>query len=343
MTALPASRVPDPMDAPPVRWGILGSGWIAQAFVDALRSGTRQVVAAVGSRDPSRAATFAGDNGIPLSGTYADLVAADVDVDVVYVASPHSEHREHALLALEAGKPILVEKAFTRNAVEAREVVEAARARNLFCMEAMWSRFLPHYDIVRQLIEDGTLGEIHTVTADHGQRLYPDGPRRLADPALAGGALLDLGIYPISFAHLVLGDPGPPTAVGTLTDQGVDAQVSILARTPAGAHAVLNATMTARTPTVAVVDGDRARVELAGPFYGPTSGRLVAPDERVLGAWEPADSDHRGLRYEAAEVARRIVAGETGSPLMPPAETVRIMEFMDAVRAQIGVVFPGEG
>ena len=208
MSRLLTSRVPDPMVAPPARWGILGTGWIAHAFVDALRTGTRQVIAAVGSRDAERAAAFAAAHDIPRSGTYADLVTADVDV--VYVASPHSEHRDHALLALDAGKPVLVEKAFTRNAAEAREVVTAARERGLFCMEAMWSRFLPHYDIVRQLVQEGALGEIQTVSADHGQRLYPDGPRRLADPGLAGGALLDLGIYPVSFASMVLGDLGRP-------------------------------------------------------------------------------------------------------------------------------------
>ncbi|MFN8099917.1 MAG: Gfo/Idh/MocA family oxidoreductase [Dermatophilaceae bacterium] len=340
MSRLLTSRVPDPMVAPPARWGILGTGWIAHAFVDALRTGTRQVIAAVGSRDAERAAAFAAAHDIPRSGTYADLVTADVDV--VYVASPHSEHRDHALLALDAGKPVLVEKAFTRNAAEAREVVTAARERGLFCMEAMWSRFLPHYDIVRQLVQEGALGEIQTVSADHGQRLYPDGPRRLADPGLAGGALLDLGIYPVSFASMVLGDLGRPTAVGTLTGLGVDAQVSVLARTPGGAHAVLNATMTARTPTVAVVSGTEGRIELDGDFYVPGSGRVVASDGRVVGEWGPADDAHRGLRFEAAEVARRLAAGETSSPVMSSEETVRIMEFLDAIRAQIGEVYPGE-
>ena len=340
MISLPQSRVPDPMDAPALRWGILGTGWIAAAFASALREGTRQVVAAVGSRDPAKAAAFGGRFGIPLTGTYADLVAADVDV--VYVASPHSEHRDHALLCLDAGKPVLVEKAFTRNAAEAAEVVGVAQERGLFCMEAMWSRFLPHYDIVRQLVGDGSLGDIQTVTADHGQLLWPGGPQRLADPALAGGALLDLGIYPISFAHMVLGALGDPVAVGTLTEQGVDAQVSILALTSSGAQAVLTTTMAARTATVATVSGTRARVEIDGVFYGPGTGRLVAPDETILGQWVPVDHDHAGLSYEAAEVARRITAGETSSPLMSPEESVRIMRFMDRVREQIGVRYPGE-
>ena len=192
MSELPQSRVPDPMDAPPVRWGILGTGLIAGAMAYAVRSGTRSTLAVVGSRNAESAARFATEHGVARSvGSYAELVAAQ-DVDIVYVASPHSAHLEHALLALEAGKPVLVEKAFTRNADEASRLLGAARAAGLFCMEAMWARFLPHYDVVRQLVEGGHLGTVHTVFADHGQRLWPGGPQRLSDPALAGGALLDL-------------------------------------------------------------------------------------------------------------------------------------------------------
>ena len=342
---LPAPRTPDPMEAPPVRWGILAPGTIAHSFATALRDGTRQEVVAVGSRSGARAQRFAEHFGVPAAyGSYEELVA-DPEVDVVYVASPHSEHHDHALLALRAGKAVLVEKAFTRNAAEASEVIGVAREGGLFCMEAMWSRFLPHIDVVRRALEEGVLGEVHTVMADHGQQLYPDGPERLASPGLAGGALLDLGIYPLSFAGLVLGDFGAITATGTLTGRGVDAQVSMTVTTDAGAHGLLGTSMLAKTPTTAAVCGTRGRIEIAGDFYGPTTVRLLATGigGGVLDSFEPHEADmHRGLRYEAAEVARCLHAGATESPLMPHAETLRLMEAMDEVRRQVGVRYPGE-
>lgn len=340
--SLPVSRVPDPMTAPPIRWGILGSGLIAGAFAYAVRAGTASTVAAVGSRDLDRARAFAEQHGVATAyGTYAELVAADVDV--VYVASPHSEHREHALLALAAGKPVLIEKAFTRNATEAADVIGTAREHGLFCMEAMWSRFLPHYDVVRQLVGDGHLGRVHTVFADHGQRLWPDGPQRLSDPALAGGALLDLGIYPIHFAEMVLGAPADLLAAGTLTPEGVDATTSIVATAASGAQAVLNTTMAAKTPTTAVIAGDEARIEIDGDFYQPNALRLISAAGETLGTWDyDLGSGHFGLRYEAAEVARCLAAGLTESPLLPLDTTLAIMRTLDRVRVQTGVRYPGE-
>ena len=186
--ALAEPTVPDPMEAPPLRWGVLGPGGIANVFASAVREGTRSEVVAVGSRSADRASVFARRHGAARSyGSYEALVA-DEGVDAVYVASPHSEHREHALLALSAGKPVLVEKAFARNLAEVDEVLDAARGAGLLAAEAMWSRYLPQYDVVRRTVEAGTLGDLVLVQADHGQRLWPDGPQRLADPALAGGA-----------------------------------------------------------------------------------------------------------------------------------------------------------
>ena len=342
---LPAPRTPDPMEAPTLRWGVLGPGNIARSFAEALRDGTRQVVTAVGSRSLERARGFAADYDVPTAhGSYEELVS-DPDVDVVYIASPHSEHRDHALLAIEAGKPVLVEKAFTRNAAEAREVLDAAATRGLFAMEAMWSRFLPHIDVVRRSLEEGLLGDVHTVIADHGQQLYPDGPERLASPLLAGGALLDLGIYPLSFAGLVLGGFEGITATGTLTPEGVDAQISIAVTTASGAHGLLGTSMLTKTPTTAAVCGTRGRIEVDGDFYGPNTIRLCGTgiDADVVDTFEPHEGDmHRGLRYEAAEVARCVHAGVRESALLPHAETLRLMEAMDEVRRQVGVRYPGE-
>ena len=339
---LPPPRTPDPRDAPTLRWGILAPGGIARSFASALQARTGQHLQAVASRSLPRAQDFAADFGIDTAhGSYADLVS-DPDVDVVYVASPHSEHRTQALLATGAGKPVLVEKAFARNATEARDIVESAGAAGVFAMEAMWTRFLPHVDVVRRCLEDGLLGEIHTVHADHGQALYPDGPQRLADPALAGGALLDLGIYPVSFAHFVLGDFVDVTATGVLTDTGVDAQAAIGVTSGSGAMGVLGTTMATRTPTVAAVCGTEARLEISGPFYAPSAVvRLVANDGTELDRYVNEDTEH-GLHFEAVEVARRVTAGEVESPLMPHAETLRIMDALDDIRAQVGVRYPGE-
>jgi predicted dehydrogenase len=343
MAALPAPRTPDPMTAPTVRWGVLAPGWIAHNFAAALRSGTRQEIAAVGSRTLDRAKAFADEFGASKAyGSYAELLS-DPQVDIVYVASPHSEHHHQARLALEAGKPVLLEKAFTRNATEARDLIDLARSKNLFLLEAMWSRFLPHYDVIQQALQGGLIGDVTTVFADHGQLLYPDGPERLRNPDLAGGALLDLGVYPLSFAAFVLGPFTSVTATGTLTDLGVDSQEAVTVTSESGALGVLHASMLARSSTTASICGTEGRLDIGGPFYAPTWIRLISSDGEVLDQHDPIDDVlHQGLRYEAAEAARCLAAGNVESALHPLAETLRVMEAMDSVRAQLGVRFPDE-
>jgi predicted dehydrogenase len=340
---LPVSRVPDPAEAPPLRWGILAPGWIAGQFATAVRTHTRQRLVGVGSRTRSRAEEFASRFGIPnVHDSYRALVD-DPDVDAVYVASPHSEHAELALLAIEAGKHVLVEKAFTRDAAQARAVVAAARAKGVALMEAMWTRFLPRHDIVRQLLADGALGDLEFVAADHGQPIghVP----RMQDPALAGGSLLDLGIYPVSFACFALGLPGSVTARGTLTPAGVDQRVTAvfgdLAAHP-GVCAQVSCTMMARTPTAAVIAGTDARVELDDAFYAPGRVRLVTPSGETVSSPGPDLHDHQGLAHEAAHFAQLVAEGRTESPLLPLDETVAIMEVLDDIRAQVGVRYPGE-
>jgi len=339
---LPPPRTPEPHDAPSLRWGVLAPGGIAREFAQAVTARSGQRLAVVGSRDLGRAQQFADEFAVTRAhGSYEDLVA-DADVDAIYVASPHSEHHDHALLALRAGKPVLVEKAFTRNAAEAREVLDTARSSELFAMEAMWTRFLPHVDVVRRALEDGMLGEVHTVFADHGQKLFPDGPQRLSDPALAGGALLDLGIYPVSFASFVLGGFTSVTAHGTLTDTGVDGQVGVVLGSATGAVAHVGTTMLTKTPTTASICGTEARIDITGDFYRPGAiVRLVAPDGTVLDEYLDPETEH-GLHQEAVEVARRVDAGELESPLLPHAETIAILEALDEIRRQVGVSYPGE-
>ncbi len=342
-SALPESRVPDPRSAPALRWGILAPGGIATRFVESLGKHTAQRVVAVGSRSIARAERFAAQFGIEAAyGSYEALLA-DPDVDVVYVASPHSEHHAHALAAIAAGKHVLVEKALTRNAAEAAEVIDAARAAGVAVQEAMWTRFLPHVDVVRQLLADGVLGEVTTVTADHGQYFAElDASHRLLNPDLAGGALLDLGIYPISFASFAMGTPDVVTARGSLTATGVDAQVSVILER-GQTHAALNTTLLARTPTTAAISGSRARVEIPGPFYMPQPLTLTdTATGRILTRGADPISGHEALCFEAAELARCITAGMTHSPLLPPEESLAIMGTLDTIRRQIGVTYPGE-
>ena len=332
--------VPDPMSAPPLRWGVLAPGGIAAKFVDNVSRFTAGQVVAVGSRDAGRAAKFAAEHSVARSyGSYRELVE-DPQVEAVYVASPHSEHRDHALLAIGAGKHVLVEKAFTVNAAQAEEVFDAARAAGVFAMEAMWTRHLPHVAALRAAIERGEIGDVVTLVADHGQNMLALPPtHRMHDPALAGGALLDLGVYPVSFAHDLLGVPDEVVALGSLTPAGVDGQVSIVLGHGGRAQASLHTTLRARTATTAVISGTEGRIEVAGSFYGTTSFEV----HRLDGTWWAWDRPvEGGFQFQAAEVARRVADGEAESPRMPWRGTVEVLRTMDEIRRQVGVRYPGE-
>ncbi|MGV9361561.1 Gfo/Idh/MocA family protein [Amycolatopsis sp. NPDC003731] len=313
----------------PLRWGIMGTGGIAGAFARDLQLTESGVVAAVGSRSGGSAERFGGELDIPTRHSSYEALANDPDVDVVYVATPHPMHHANARLALEAGKPVLVEKPFTMNAEEARDLVDLARAKGLFLMEAMWTRFLPHIRHIREFLP--SLGDVVTVAADHGQWFAEDPAFRLFAPELGGGALLDLGIYPVFFASMVLGRPERVAAMATPAFTGVDAQMSMLFGYASGAQAVLNCTLSAVSPTTASIVGTDARIEVDGPFYAPASFTFI-PREGERRRFEYVD-EGLGLRHEADEVALWLAAGETESPLMPLAETVSIMTTMDEVLA----------
>lgn len=338
VASLPTSRVPDPGEAPPLRWGIIGTGGIARNFADALRKHTRQVVYAVGSRAQATADAFAADLGAERAYGSSEALVADANVQAVYVASPHPFHLEHALLAIGAGKPVLVEKPFTMTAAEARVLVSAAREAGVPALEAMWTRFLPHIDVVRQLLADQALGELESVAADHGQYFAVDPTHRLYAPELGGGAVLDLGIYPVSFAHFVLGGPGRIVGSGTRAVTGVDRQVSAVLDGHAAhphAHALVSTTLAARTPTTASVSGSLARLELPGPFYIPQPIRLIDRTGGVLASPQPTITAHEGLCFEAAHFATMVAAGQTESPLLGLDESVDIMATLDALRALV--------
>lgn len=329
----------DPRTAPPLRWGILGPGGIARTFALAVRH-TRQQIVAVGSRNRDRAERFATAHGVPTVHVGYQQLVEDPQVEVVYVASPHSEHRDHALLAIEAGKHVLVEKSLTRNEAEAREIVDAARAAGVFCMEAMWTRFLPHVVALRSVLERGDIGTPVGFIADHGQAFAERPPtHRIHNPELAGGALLDLGVYPVSFAHDLFGVPDRIAAVGSLTPTGVDAQISIALGFGPDVQASLHTTSYAKTATTGVIFGQEGRIEIASDFYRPTSFTVTRND----GTWWSYDREvDGGFQYQIAEVARRISAGEKESPVITLENSLEVMRTMDEIRRQVGVVYPGE-
>src|SRR5256884_1404164 len=316
----------------PLGWGLIGTGGIAETFAADLMFTNSGRPVAVGSRHMRSANQFADEFDIPNRHASYEALVADPEVDVVYVATPHPLHHANALLALHAGKPVLVEKAFTMNAAEARDLVATARREGLFLMEAMWTRFLPHIAEIRRLLAEGALGEIVTVTADHGQWLARDPDFRLFAPELGGGALLDLGVYPVSFASMVL---GKPDRIVTLIDPaftGVDGQTSMLFGYASGAQAVLTCTSSANSPTRGAIVGTEARIEIDGEVYGPTSFTLISRtgDQTYF----DAERVGRGLWYEAEAVAGCLREGLLESPLMPLDETVSIMQTMDAVLAR---------
>ncbi len=321
-------------------WGILGTGGIAQAFVDDLQLAEGHSIGAVGSRSLTKAQEFAKLlPGAVAYGSYEELVH-DKNIDAIYVATPHPMHEEHTLLALNAGKPVLCEKPFAISAKQAQLMIDSARKNNVALLEAMWTRYLPHIATVREILKAGTLGQIQSVEADHGQRLADRNIPRLMDPALGGGALLDLGIYPVSFLHLVLGIPSRITARAVMTDRGVDAQTSAIFDYADGAQGVINTTMIAQTPCRAVISGLLGRLEIDTTFYNPAAMRVVLFDGTVT--QYPNTYIGHGLREQAIEMARVVRAGKLESPLMPWNETLEVMKSMDQMRAQIGLTYPCE-
>ncbi|MEI6867418.1 MAG: Gfo/Idh/MocA family oxidoreductase [Actinomycetes bacterium] len=321
-------------------WGIIGTGGIAKAFARDLDFVEDQKVLAVGSRVFDRARTFADDLKIERSyGSYEELVT-DPDIDAVYVATPHPDHLSSTLLALDAGKPVLCEKPFAISAVETAMMIERARSKKLMLMEAMWARFLPHMHQIRNVLAAGAIGEVVTVEADHGQWFPSDPKFRLFAPELGGGALLDLGIYPVSFAHMVLGAPIKITARSEKADTGVDATTSAIFQYESGAQAVLSTTLRAATPCRAVITGTNGRIEIDRTFYAPTSYRILLRDGGTVE--HPNEYEGHGLREEAIEFARCVRAGLIESPILPLTETLKIMESMDEIRRQIGLTYPFE-
>jgi predicted dehydrogenase len=320
-------------------WGILGPGGIARAFAKDLNFIQGHTIAAVGSRSLENAQKFAETFGGTAYGSYEELVG-DPTVDAIYVATPHPAHHDNVILALNAGKPVLCEKPFAVNAKEAQAMVDAAARNSVALMEAMWARFLPHFTKVREIVDSGVLGPILSIHADHGQRLADQGITRLIEPDLAGGALLDLGIYPVSFAHMILGNPAHINSKAVMTEKGVDAQTSMIFTYDSGAQAVLTTTMVEQTPCRAVVAGLNGWLEIDRTFYNPAAMRVVLNDGTVTEY--PNTYTGHGLREQAETFKQLVRSGKLESEILTWADTVDIMKSLDTVREQIGLKYPFE-
>jgi len=347
VTPGPALAEPLPGDRP-VRWGVLATGKIATAFVKDLSLLDECEVAAVGARRQESAAAFAAEHGIASAyGDYRALVE-DPAVDVVYVATPHALHREHVELAFDAGKPVLCEKALTLTAADAQHLVARAREERLFFMEAMWMRCNPVVRRMRQLVDSGDLGEVQQVRADLGFVVDKPPTDRLLDPALGGGVLLDMGIYPLTFASLFLGEPSSISATATLSAAGVDLNLAVGLGYDNGAIASITSTMTAWSPRTASVATNRGRIDVPDGFHHPRSFTWTSLDDDPDLAGTPQPQELReevigtGLAHEALEVVRCLRSGETESPLVPLDDTVALMRQMDRIRSIVGVRYAAD-
>jgi predicted dehydrogenase len=323
-----------------LRWGILATGGIAHAFARDLRTAGLDV-AAVGSRRRDAADAFAGEFEIPRAHDSYQALVEDAGVDIVYVATPHPSHAENAILALEHGKHVIVEKPFTLTGAEADRVRDVARSAGLLAMEAMWTRYLPHMHRVRELVRAGAVGDVRTVFADHTQKISSDPAHRLNALELGGGALLDLGIYPISFAWDILGAPTTISAQARLSETGADTEVATIFTHASGAVSTTTTSSRAAGPNTAHIVGDEARIDIDHVFYSPTTFRLTRPDGEVAEVFE-SRVDGRGMQFQALAAERFVAEGRTDSDILPLDETVAIMHALDAIRVQIGVKYPQE-
>ncbi|NBC19308.1 MAG: Gfo/Idh/MocA family oxidoreductase [Bacteroidetes bacterium] len=327
-------------DTSVIRWGILGTGGIARKFAADLQLLPDATLHAVGSRAEERANTFGDRFDVPQRyGAYADL-AADPDVDIVYVATPHPSHHADARVCLAAGKAVLCEKPFTLNADEAADLIALARERGLFLMEAMWTRFLPVFGDVQRLLDAHAIGEVQLVQGDICAHRAFDAGHRLFNPELGGGALLDLGVYPISLASQVLGPPDAVTSSAVLGATGVDEQSAYVLRYDSGAMAVLAASFRTNGPREIVISGTGGRIRIHARWWCATTITIERDGQDAETIARPYEG--HGYQFEAAHAMDCLRAGRAESPVMPLGETLQIMQTLDRLRAPWGLVYPGE-
>lgn len=327
-----------------IRWGILGCGKIARKFASDIAWVQHASLEAVAARDLAQAQKFALDFSARRAHHGYEALVADPNIDAIYIATPHSLHYEHARLCLEHGKAVLCEKAFTINLRQAQELVSLARTKKVFLMEAFWTRFLPHYIVMKNMLREGKVGTLQYLYAEFGFRPTPPIPARIYDPNLGGGSLLDVGVYPVFLALDVLGRPDELDAVMTKAPTGVDAQCAIRFQYRTGAIASLFSSFTSNLATGADLGGDNGRIRLTHRFHGPTARLEYYPDivdSRQLIETEGAKGF--GYEYEIQHATDCIIEGLTESPVRTHGDTLLLMETLDRIRQAIGLRYPGEG
>jgi len=321
-----------------IRWGIIGCGRIARKFASDLRLVKDAELTAVASRNPETAKSFANEFPVKHVHDNYEALVNNGDVDVIYVATPHSHHYEHTVLCLEHHKAVLCEKAFAVNAEQAKKMITFAREKKVFLMEALWTKFLPHYNKMQQMIHDGMIGEIKSVLVDFGFKPMPPVPQRLFDPALAGGTMLDIGIYNVFIALSVLSKPDSIDAVMIPASTGVDEQCSVILRYDNGAIAHLFSTFSSNLATEADICGTNGRIRLSHRFYAPESAIQYYPDTVNNCEIIPAEKEEGwGYQYEARHVGECLRNNLKESPVMSFADSVLLMETLDSIRKKAGI------
>ena len=322
-----------------IRWGILGPGAISTKFATGLQAADNGILVAVGSRNLQRAAEFAERFGATEShGSYQALVENE-GVDAIYIGTPHTFHKEHTILALRHGKHVLCEKPFAINRSEAADMVTAAQEADRFLMEAMWSRFLPTLVKVRELIAEGAIGEVRMLQADFGFRTKVNPEGRLFKPELGGGALLDVGIYPISLASMLFGKPDKIKSMANFGTTGIDEETAILLGYPHGEMAVCTTAVRLNTPHEAFIQGTEGSIHIHAPWWVSTHITVKRGGETEM-LHLPYKGN--GYTHEAEALGHGVASGKLESAVMPLQESLDILETMDTIRQEWGLVYPME-
>ncbi len=326
-----------------IRWGILGCGKIARKFASDLKWVAHAELVAAAAREQSKANEFANDFPVKHKHNSYQALVENPEVDVIYIATPHAFHHEHTLLCLKNKKAVLCEKAFAINYKQAKEMIDVAQKEKVFLMEAFWTKFLPHYQEMKGMVAKDKIGKVQNVIANFGFIPSPPVAPRLYDPALGGGSLLDIGVYPVFLALDLLGRPDEIEAVMSPSEQGTDSQCAMQFNYHNRAIAQLFSTFTSHLSTGADLGGDKGRIRLTHRFHGPTTHLEYYPgivDTREVIPFEAAKGN--GYEYEAQHVTDCLINGLTESPMMKHSDSLLLMETLDRIRTKAGIHYPAD-
>lgn len=326
-----------------IRWGILGCGRIARKFASDLRLVKDAELVAIGSRNRETAEVFSKDFAAKYIHDSYEALATNDEVDIIYIATPHNFHHEQTMLCLQHNKAVLCEKPFAVNAGQSKEMIALARSKNIFLMEALWSKFLPQYNMLQHMIHEGKIGTIKSVLINFGFTPLPPVPPRMFDPALAGGSLLDIGIYNVFFALSVLGKPDEIIAVITPAATGVDEQCAVTFRYNNGAIAQLFSSFSSNLATEAHISGPLGRIRLTHRFYAPDATIEYYPEKMESLEIIPVEKEEGwGYQYQIKHVCECLRNNLTESPVMRFADTLLLIETLDAIRQKAGICYDAD-